>query len=47
MTDAESTPITGVEELTTNDGDGGAYAALNDWERRPTWKNRYGATLIG
>ena len=30
MTDAESTPIIGVGELTTNDGDGGTYAALND-----------------
>ena len=30
MTDAESTPITGIGELTTNDGDDGTYAALND-----------------
>jgi imidazolonepropionase len=30
VTDAESTPITGTGELTTNDGDDGTYAALND-----------------
>ena len=30
MPDAESTPITGIGELTTNDGDDGTYAALND-----------------
>jgi hypothetical protein len=30
VTDAESTPITGNGELTTNDGDDGTYAALND-----------------
>jgi hypothetical protein len=30
VTDAESTPITGIGELTTNDGDDGIYAALND-----------------
>ncbi len=30
MTDAESTPITGTGELTTNDGDDGTYATLND-----------------
>ena len=29
MTDAESTPITGIGELTTNDGDDGTYAVLN------------------
>ena len=26
----QSTPITGIEKLTTNDGDDGTYAALND-----------------
>ncbi len=30
MTDAESTPITGIRELAANDGDDGTYAALND-----------------
>ena len=30
MPDAESTPITGIGELATNDGDDGTYAALND-----------------
>jgi len=29
VTDAESTPITGIGELTTNDGDDGTYAVLN------------------
>jgi imidazolonepropionase len=30
VTDAESTPITGIGELITNGGDDGTYAALND-----------------
>jgi hypothetical protein len=30
VTDAESTPITGIGELPANDGDDGTYAALND-----------------
>jgi hypothetical protein len=30
VTDAESTPITGIGELTTNDADDGTYAALNN-----------------
>ena len=30
MTDAEITPITGTGELTTNDGDDGTYATLNN-----------------
>jgi hypothetical protein len=30
VTDAESTPITGIGKLATNDGDDGTYAALND-----------------
>jgi hypothetical protein len=30
VTDAESTPITGIGERATNDGDDGTYAALND-----------------
>jgi imidazolonepropionase len=30
VTDAESTPITGIGKLATHDGDDGTYAALND-----------------
>jgi hypothetical protein len=30
VTDAESTPITGTGELTTNDGDDGTYATPNN-----------------
>ena len=30
MTDAESTPIAGIAELATNDGDDGTYATPND-----------------
>ena len=30
MTDAESTPITGIGELITNDGNDGTYAAPNN-----------------
>ena len=30
MTDAKSTPITGIGELATNDGDDGTHAALNN-----------------
>jgi hypothetical protein len=30
VTDAESTPITGIGDLITNDGDDGTYAAPNN-----------------
>jgi hypothetical protein len=30
VTDAESTPVTGIGELTTDDGDDGTYATPNN-----------------